>query len=562
MTDDLMKGNSLDTAVLQIQVLGHFQVRHQQELLKWPTQKSKALFQILLIEPGRLVPTDQLLEHLWPDLPPIKAKNNLWVTVSQLRRVLEPGLPARARSAYINKQGEGYYFNTDSDYWLDCESFANNFVSSQSGTNLNDSISAWEAAHSLYRGDYMEDEPYAEWVQPTRTQWQRRYQQLLTNLAEAYGKNGSFDKAITHCRTILALDKSNENAYRLFMRCLASLGERGAALKVYNEAVQALQDEIGVDPMPETMELARQIEQLEGDWRFEIGQNQASSPFVGRRKEIDLFTQVLRHSATGQGRVLIFTGEPGIGKTRLIQEITSLASQNGFQSLTAQCYQMEQALPYQPLIDLARQMMENDLHWQQLAPVWLRELALLVPEMEEVAAAAITTELPAEELDESQQGRLFQAIFHLFTNMADQNKLLLVVEDIHWADATTLQCLHYLVRHIPNNPIVFVFTLREENLSTGSDLVALLNNLRREEYIRYLSLSRLTIEDTKTLLMKSADTKPYADLHDRPPVLIKLLLISPLSYREALFLTTDNICALTDRMWLFQLFVSRVEFRN
>jgi predicted ATPase/DNA-binding SARP family transcriptional activator len=511
MADDLMKGKSLDTVALQIQVLGHLQVRHQQELLEWPTQKSKALFQILLIEPGKLVPTDQLLEYLWPDLPPNKAKNNLWVTVSQLRRVLEPSLPARARSAYIDKQGEGYYFNTESDYWLDCESFAENLIVSQSGTNLIDSISAWEAAHSLYRGDYMEDEPYAEWVQSTRMQWRRRYQQLLTNLAEAYGKNGSFDKAITRCRTILALDKTNENAYRLLMRCHASLGERGAALNVYNEAVHALLDEIGVDPMPETMELAREIEQLEGDWRFEIEQTQAFSPFVGRRKEIDLFTRVLTRTATGQGRVLIFTGEPGIGKTRLIQEITNLASQNDFQSLTAQCYQMEQDLPYQPLIDLARQMMKNGHHWQQLAPVWLRELALLVPEMEEVAAAAMTTEPPAEELDESQQGRLFQAIFHLFTNKADQNKLLLIVEDIHWADAATLQCLHYLVRHIPNNPIVFIFTLREESLSTASDLVALLNNLRQEEHVRYLSLSRLTIEDTKALLMKSADTKPYVD---------------------------------------------------
>ena len=71
MADNVMKGNSLDTAVLQIQVLGHFQILRQQELLEWPTQKSKSLFQILLIEPGRLVPTDQLLEHLWPDLPPI-----------------------------------------------------------------------------------------------------------------------------------------------------------------------------------------------------------------------------------------------------------------------------------------------------------------------------------------------------------------------------------------------------------------------------------------------------------------------------------------------------------
>jgi hypothetical protein len=85
-----MKDERLETADLRIQTLGPFQVWRQGEILTWPTQKSKALFQILLVEPGRLVSTDQILEYLWPDLPPRKAQNNLWVTVSQLRRVLQP----------------------------------------------------------------------------------------------------------------------------------------------------------------------------------------------------------------------------------------------------------------------------------------------------------------------------------------------------------------------------------------------------------------------------------------------------------------------------------------
>jgi predicted ATPase/DNA-binding SARP family transcriptional activator len=507
----VVEDNLLETANLSIQVLGHFQVWYQGDLLVWPTQKSKALFQILLIEPGRLVPTDQLMDYLWPDLPPSKAKNNLWVTISQLRHVLEPGLPARARSAYVLKQGEGYRFNSESDYWLDCELFTTNLTVSQSAANVNESIAVWEAALNLYQGDYIEDEPYAEWVQHPRAQWRRRYEQLLTNLADAYGQNGNFHQAITHCRKALALDNTNETVYRLLMRCHVSLGERGPALKVYNEVVQVLQDEIGVDPMRETKELALQIEQLEGDWRFEVGETQVSSPFIGRRKEIDLFTQLLTQTATGQGRVLIFTGEPGIGKTRLIQETTRLASRKGFQSLTAQCYQMEQALPYQPVIDLARQMMEYDSRWQQLATVWLRELALLVPEMEEVAVAAMAAAPPSDELDESQQGRLFQAIFHLFANKADQHKLLLVVEDIQWADITTLQCLHYLARHIMHVPIALIFTLREESLSTDTDLAALLDNLRREVHAKSLSLSRLTRNETNALLMKSADTAPYSD---------------------------------------------------
>jgi len=507
----MMKGTQSETAILRIQMLGPFKVWHQKNLLEWPTQKSKALFQILLIEPGRLVPTDQIIEYLWPDLQPRKAKNNLWVTISQLRRVLEPNLPARASSAYILKVGEGYRFNDESNYWLDCESFTTNLTISQSTTNLSEGIAAWEAALSLYQGNYIEDEPYAEWVQLARTQWQRRYEQLLKNLAKANEQNGDIQQAINYCRKFLALDNTNETIYRLLMHCHISLGERGPALKVYNEVVQVLQKEIGVDPMPETTELAHQIEQLEGDWRFDAKETQVSSPFIGRRKEIDLFNQLLAQSATGVGRILIFTGEPGIGKTRLVQETNRLASGKGFRSFTAQCYQLEQALPYQPFIDLARQIMEHDQHWQQLASVWLRELALLVPEMEAVAVEAMTTAPLSDELDESQQGRLFQAIFKLFAIKSKQYKLLLVIEDIQWADITTLQCLHYLSRHITQVPITIIFTLREENLATNTDLVALLDNLRREKQVRSLSLSRLTQRETKALLMKSADTARYSD---------------------------------------------------
>jgi len=513
-----MKDKLLETTILRIQTLGPFQAWRQQEILTWPTQKSKALFQILLIEPGRLVPTDQLLEYLWPALPPRKAQNNLWVTVSQLRRALQPDLPPRVRSAYIHKQGEGYRFNSESDHWLDADAVATQLAAAQSATDLTVRIRAWEAARILCQGDYLEDDPYAEWAQIPRIQWRRRYEQLLINLAEAHGRNGRFQQAITHCREILTLDNANETAYRLLMRCHAALGERATALKVYDEAVQALQDEIGVDPMPETAELARQIQQLEGDWKLEIAQSSISTfqppispPFVGRGKEIDLLAQLLTQTTTGQGQVALITGEPGIGKSRLIQETTVLARRQGFHVLSAHCYLVEQSMPYQPLIDLARQVMARDNRWQQLAPIWLRELAVLVPEMGDVAASATAVAPPSVEPDESPQGRLFQAIFHLFATQADRHKLLLVVEDIHWTDPATLQCLHYLARHLAQVPVGLVFTVREEYLSTDADLVNMLHSLRREAHITSLSLARLTEEDTTALLAQTPDTAPYAN---------------------------------------------------
>jgi len=518
MVKCMMEDGLLETAVLRIQTLGGFHVWRQREILTWPTQKSKVLFQILLIEPGRLVLTDQLLECLWPSLPPHKAQNNLWVTVSQLRRVLQPESLPRTRSAYILKDGEGYRFNRESDHWLDAEAFATHLITAQSAANLAERISAWEEAYILYQGDYLEDELYAEWAQFPRSQWRRRYEQLLINLAEAYGRNGSFQKAMTHCREVLTLNNTNETALRLLMRCHASLGERTTSLKVYDEVVQVLKDEIGVDPMPETAELARQIKLSEEEWKAEdevwaisSPQSPIIHPFVGRSEESDLLTQLLTRTAAGQGQTVLITGEPGIGKSRLVEVTTALARREGFHLLSVHCYQVEQSIPYQPLIELARQVMVLDNRWQQLAPVWLRELAILVPEMGEPATAATVVAPLSDEPDESRQGRLFQAIFHLFANQADQSKLLLVVEDIHWTDPTTLQCLHYLSRHIDQFPIALIFSVRKESLSTDADLVALLNSLQRKTHFTSLSLERLSEKHTTKLLAQITDTAHYAD---------------------------------------------------
>ncbi|MGB3712816.1 MAG: AAA family ATPase, partial [Candidatus Promineifilaceae bacterium] len=521
-----MENNLSETAVLRIWMLGPFRAWRQPENLTWPTQKSKALFQILLIEPGRFIATDKLLESLWPILPPRKAQNNLWVTVSQLRRVLQPNLPPRGRSAYIHKHGDGYRFNSESNYWLDCDAFAAYLAAAQSTADLTIRVNAWEAARTLYQGDFLEDEPYAEWAQLPRTQWRRRYERLLLNLAEACGQNGRFQEAVAHCRELLTLDSANESACRLLMRCHAALGDRVTALRAYDETIQALRDEISVEPMPQTVVLARQIKLSEGnrlrdigDWTISTLPSPDLPPIVGRGKEVDQITRLLKRSATGQGQLMLIAGEPGIGKSRLVQETATLAHGHGFQRLIVHCYQVEQSMPYQPLIDLMRQVMASDDRWQRLAPVWLRELAVLLPEMGEVAAEITAVTFPSIEPDENRPGRLFQAIFHLFAEQADKDRLLLVVEDIHLADPATLQCLHYLTRHIVQVPIALIFTLRAEALSTDADLVAMLRNLEREVHVMSISLSRLTRADAIALLAQTADTVPYADrlgqwLHD------------------------------------------------
>ena len=508
----------LDSAALRIQLLGPFQVWRQQTALVWPTKKCKALFQIMLIEPGKLVPADLLMEYLWPDLSPDRAKNNLWVTVSQLRRVLQPGSPKNTRFDFIQKKGEGYYFNSESDYWLDIEEVATFLTSAQSAPDIHHQIKALESARYLFLGDYLEDEPYAEWAQFPRTQWQRRYQQLLADLAEMYRQNGHFKQASELCREILLLDNANETACRLLMRCLVSLKEIPTAIKVYQDVAQSLSTEFDIEPMTETTDLLSQIQQLKHggeleieDWTFSSIGSSLSTPCVGRGKEISRFSKLLSQTSAGQEQTAVVSGEPGIGKSRLIQEMTVIANQQGFQPFIARCFDVEQTLPYQSLISLVRQVITNDNHWQVLAPVWLRELAVLVPEIEQVAASTTALIPPFDELDESQQGRLFQAIYHLFANQANLQKSIFVIEDIHWADPATLLCLHYLTRITAPHQIVYIISYREDNLSSNAGLTDLLNSLMREGYVTLFPLSRLTETDTRVILTHSEDTAFYAD---------------------------------------------------
>ncbi|HDD62196.1 MAG TPA: hypothetical protein ENF22_06685 [Chloroflexi bacterium] len=508
----------LEPAALQIQMLGPFQTSQQQNALIWPTKKSKALFQILLIEPGKLIPTDLLFEYLWPDLPPDKAQNNLWVTVSQLRRVLQPDSPAHTRSDYILKKDEGYCFNTESEYWLDSEEAVRHITSARSAADLSSRISSLESARSLFHGDYLEDEPYAEWTQFPRIQWQRRHKQILTDLGEAYGKNGHFRQASELCYEILSLDRTNESACRLLMRCHVSLGEIPAAIKVYEDVVDALRNDFDIDSMPETTALFYEIRQLDRDgelgkedWAVSSMVSEISSPCVGRGREVSQFSKLLSYISAGQGQTAVVSGEPGIGKSRIIQEMTNIAHQQGFQTFIARCFEVEQTLPYLSLINLIRQIITNDNRWQQIAPIWLRELAILLPELEEAVSSATTIAPPLDDLDESEQGRLFQAIFHFFANQAEGQILILVIEDIHWSDPATLLCLHYLTRNITPLKLGFILSYREENLPANSELVTLLHSLQREDHVTLIPLPRLTEADTKAFLSQRDDTALIAD---------------------------------------------------
>lgn len=249
---------------LRIQTLGSFCVCRGDAPIPdaaWKVQKNKTLLKILLTYRRRTLTSEQIIEWLWPDLDPEAADRDLRVAVSQLRKALEPDLPRGASSHFILTTDIGYAWNREADYWLDVEEFDRAACSALllSGALDMEALSQLEVIANLYGGDYLAEDRYADWATAERERLRETCLALLTRLAEAYMLLRRYAESGAVCRRILAADRCRENIWRQLMLAHFYAGDQAAACRAYDECQRALQDEIGVEPMPETHRLYEQI---------------------------------------------------------------------------------------------------------------------------------------------------------------------------------------------------------------------------------------------------------------------------------------------------------------
>jgi tetratricopeptide (TPR) repeat protein len=234
---------------------------------------------------------------------------------------------------------------------------------------------------------------------------------------------------------------------------------------------------------------------------------------VGREQESADARAAWRHvlAAPGERHVLLISGESGVGKTPLVREITTLAEVSGGKVLLTECYAQGGA-PYAPVADLIRQA------FQPAAPASvdqavLADLAALAPDLRaqnSPAAAPVSTD------PQTEQQRLFESFTALCAAMAAQAPLLIVVEDIHWADSSTLYLLLYLARRARalKLKLMLLFTFREENLDDDNSLNEVLLSLNLERLSTRIKLARFNREQTRALLAYMLQEEPSDEFLD------------------------------------------------
>jgi DNA-binding SARP family transcriptional activator len=486
-------------ARLGLRVLGGFDASLQGDAgasVMLPTRKVQALLAYLALSAGQRHPREKLTSLLWGDLRASLARNNLRQALFALRRALDGIEPEPLRLESDSVMLETAAVEVD----------ALRFEQGIADTDP----SMLEDAVLLYRGDLLaglrvQSEPFEEWLLAERERLRELALEALAKLLTHRRRSGQYEAAVQTALRLLAFDPLQEPVHRTLMRLYARLGRRGAALRQYQTCVDALQRELGLEPEARTRRLYRLI--LRRAAVRDAGQplavdgaavasitdgSPASPPLLGRDAELARLRRVLGAARRGEGWHVAILGEAGIGKTRLLDEFVSDAAREGFLVLLGRAHETERIRPFGPWLD-ALQGGPLAIALESLPATRRAELAPLFSEL--------VTSRPADEPRSESAQRLFEAMTALLRNLAARGPVLCVLEDVHWADDSSLRLLTFASRRLRDEPVLITASARTDDLEETGSLRPLLEELEREPRFEAIRLAPLSKDATLALAL-------------------------------------------------------------
>jgi DNA-binding SARP family transcriptional activator len=486
---------------LNLNTLGRLEISwNDQPVTELTLRKSQALLVYLAFNSGHH-DRSRLAGLLWGELPERNARRNLRHALHTLRAAIDPDVLESDRlSAGLNPV-------------IPCDVDARHFTaelgqarSHRQHGELDVAFRHLQRAVDLYLGDFLgsfdmsDCAAFEEWVTGRRVYLRVQFLEALEALVKHWTERGSYDRALRYARRQLALEPLSEAAHRQLMVLLALTGQRNAAVSQYQTCRRILAEELGLEPLEETQDLYHTIRDatLVPPTGWDAGQSSRaplSLPFVGREEAHAVLVGAWEAAQRGEGRLTLVDGEAGVGKTRLLDEVLRYVEAHGSKVLRGRCYEFGGSLPYQPIAESLRTCFREER--LELSPVWIAELARLLPGLHERYP-----DLP--EITRTTRGtarqRLFEAVTRLLVSVCSAGPALcLFIDDLHWADLSTLDLLHYLVRQLDSVPLWIVCTYRPEETGWSHPLTRLRQGLSRDHRVLRLTLDPLTAGSVQRL---------------------------------------------------------------
>ncbi|MEJ2086641.1 MAG: AAA family ATPase, partial [Acidobacteriota bacterium] len=360
-----------------------------------------------------------------------------------------------------------------------------------------------ELAAHFYSGDLL-PACYDDWVLDERAKLRAEAHGAFVRLTEEAAGRGDHAATVEHAQRVIDLEPTDEAAVRMQMEAHLALGDRAAALRSYHRHAELLEHDLGVAPGEAIEAVYEQLrtgtinrDDGNGEGPAPVGE----SPFVGRDLQLNQLNEAWKTVRERGPHLVLVTGEPGIGKSRLAMELGRHVLAEGHVVASSRAYEAAGRLPWGPIVDLLRTDALRS-HIDTLDTVWRAELARLLPELLD------TTQLsrPGLSGEPAQRHRLFDAVNRAV--VAGGRPRLLIIDDLQWCDAETIELIGFVVRCGRTAPVLIVGTVRWEEIPEHHPLVALVDALRHDQAVTTVPLDPLDQASTATLAarLRAEDT--------------------------------------------------------
>lgn len=477
----------------RLRLLGQFDLRVDGRTTTSPeSTRAESLLAYLLLHQGTPTARQRLAFLLWPDSTEGQARTNL----RHLLHTLRARAPEIDRCLVITHRTIGW--RADAPCWRDVADFER-LIAHDSATGSRRKV--LQEAVGLYGGELLEGSE-DEWLLGDRERLRRMYLEALAELADLCETQGATAEAIAHTERLMRLDPLSEQSYRRLMRLHSARGDRARALTVYHDCSTTLERELGVEVSGHTRAAYEAL--LDQGQADQVAPERAPGPqLVGRAPERARLIEMWTASDDGRAQLALVTGESGVGKTRLVEELRDWCSRRGVATADARCYPAEGSLAYGPVAAWLRSAALRP-RLRLLDATQLSEVARLLPELL-VDLPGVPRPTPLPESD--QRRLLFDAVSSVVLR---GGPVMLVLDDLQHADRQTGRLLHYLLRVQPGARLLVVATARREEIAAGHPAHELIIGLQARECFTELALDRLSPTETRTLA-KGLSTAPITE---------------------------------------------------
>jgi len=507
---------------MDFRILGPLEVLDDGQQVVLGGSRQRALLALLVIHANETLATERLIDELWGERPPATAAKTLQVHISRLRKTLGTTRTGPESVMLVTRE-PGYELRVDPES-IDSHRFERLITDGRRALvarHPERAVSLLGEALSLWRGPPLAEFAYERFASGEAGRLDELRVGAVEELIEAKLALGRHAEVVGELEQLIREHPYRERLRSQLMLAFYRCDRQADALQAYQDARGTLVEELGIEPGQRLRELERAILAQDPDLSIpdhaedaapvESPEEASAAVFVGRERELAELIGGLGDAVAGHGRLFVLIGEPGVGKSRLAEELARRARGRGARLLIGRCWEAGGAPAFWPWVQLLRSYLSASDRSDLVSELGsgAAEIAPILPELHELIPGLPQPTAPEPE---GARFRLFHATVELLRRASAERPLVLILDDLHAADTPSLLMVQFLARELGSMHVLVVAAMRDVDPVPGEPLTAMLAEVARELVTHRISLGGLSERDVAEYVQLTAPDIASAEL--------------------------------------------------